>query len=109
VTLTDSNFQTEVEDSTADVMLEFYAPWCGHCKALKPEYSALARDFSSDSGVKIAAMDATAHTPPAKFEVGGYPTLFWYPADTKKHVAYDGPREQAAMREWIEGHRTTKA
>ena len=107
VTLTDSNFQTEVEDSTADVLLEFYAPWCGHCKALKPEYSALARDFAGDAGVKIAAMDSTANTPPSKYEVQGYPTLYWLPADTKKPVPYDGEREQGAMKEWINKHRTT--
>ena len=107
VTLTDDNFQSEVEDSLADVMLEFYAPWCGHCKALKPEYSALARDFAGDSGVKIAAMDSTAHTPPSKYQVSGYPTLYWLPADKKEPISYDGEREFSAMKEWIEKHRTT--
>lgn len=45
VTLTGANFQEVVVDSTADVLVEFYAPWCGHCKQLKPEYKRAAAAF----------------------------------------------------------------
>jgi thiol-disulfide isomerase/thioredoxin len=46
VTLDNSNFEDVVTKSTNDVMVEFYAPWCGHCKALKPEYHQLAEEFA---------------------------------------------------------------
>ncbi len=46
VTLTDANFREVVTESAADVLVEFYAPWCGHCKQLKPEYSRAAKAFA---------------------------------------------------------------
>ena len=45
VTLTDDNFSSVVTDSDADVMVEFYAPWCGHCKHLAPVYKNVAATF----------------------------------------------------------------
>lgn len=37
------NFDDLVKNSSADVLLEFYAPWCGHCKALAPKYDNVAK------------------------------------------------------------------
>jgi protein disulfide-isomerase A1 len=54
-------FKTEVVESGKDVMIEFYAPWCGHCKALEPEYNKLGETFKDVSSVVIAKMDATAN------------------------------------------------
>ena len=69
MTLTDSNFQAEVMDSQRHLLVEFYAPWCGHCKALAPELARAADELQTFSYVGIAAMDATAHSPPSGFEV----------------------------------------
>lgn len=42
-----------------DVLVEFYAPWCGHCKALAPKYDELAEKFEGVSSVVISKIDAT--------------------------------------------------
>lgn len=104
VTLTDANFADEVTNSDKDVMLEFYAPWCGHCKSLKPVYKQLADKLKDVPTVSIAAMDATANTVPPAYKVEGYPTILFLPAKTKKAVSYDGARDPDSMAQWIQEH-----
>lgn len=109
VHLNAGNFQQEVVDSTADVLLEFYAPWCGHCKHLKPEFKVVAETFKDDAGITVAAFDATASDVPPGYDVQGYPTLFFLPADTKTPVSYEGGREAPDMIDFLKSSRTTTA
>jgi len=48
-------------DSTKDVLVKYYAPWCGHCKALAPTWLELANDLQNVDNLVIAKMDATAN------------------------------------------------
>jgi len=105
VALTTDSFEGDVGGK--DAMLEFYAPWCGHCKSLKPVYKDLAAEFAGDENVVIAAMDATAHEPPkdAGIDVAGYPTLIFKKADGTT-ASYDGGRDVESMVTYIKEHAT---
>jgi len=60
VELTDSNFEELVYDSDDMWLVEFFAPWCGHCKNLAPQWAAAATELKGK--VKLGAVDATVHT-----------------------------------------------
>ncbi|KAF9887581.1 protein disulfide-isomerase precursor [Aspergillus nanangensis] len=89
------SYQDLVIDNEKDVLLEFYAPWCGHCKSLAPKYDELAALYSNDPElapkVTIAKIDATANDVPDP--ITGFPTIRLYPAGSKDSpVEYSGPR-----------------
>jgi len=88
------NYDDIVLDDTKDVLVEFYAPWCGHCKALAPKYDILAGlyvDAGLSDKVTIAKVDATANDVPD--EIQGFPTIKLYKAGDKKNpVTYSGSR-----------------
>ncbi|CAL8375062.1 unnamed protein product [Arctogadus glacialis] len=88
------NFDAIVNDETKDVLIEFYAPWCGHCKSLEPKYKELGEKVANDPHVVIAKMDATANDVPSQYDVRGFPTLFFVPAGEKQNPRkYEGGRE----------------
>jgi protein disulfide-isomerase A1 len=88
------NYHDIVLDDSKDVLIEFYAPWCGHCKALAPKYDILASLYAEQGHsdkVVIAKVDATANDVPDDIE--GFPTIKLYKAGDKANpVTYSGSR-----------------
>lgn len=88
------NYDQIVLDDSKDVLIEFYAPWCGHCKALAPKYDILAELYVKEGysdKVTIAKVDATANDVPD--EIQGFPTIKLYKAGDKSNpVTYSGSR-----------------
>lgn len=88
-------------DDKKDVLIEFYAPWCGHCKNLAPKYEELAQMYKgSASKLVIAKIDATANDVPD--QIKGFPTIKMYAAGKKDSpVEYTGDRSIESLIEFI--------
>jgi protein disulfide isomerase family A protein 3 len=99
------NFDELVVNSDKDTLIEFYAPWCGHCKKLAPTFEELGKALKDESGVQIVKMDATANDVPSPFVVHGFPTLYWYPK-SKSPIKYEGGRDVKDFIEYISKHAT---
>ncbi|GAB2218672.1 hypothetical protein Droror1_Dr00001899 [Drosera rotundifolia] len=94
VVLTPDNFDEVVLDKSKNVLVEYYAPWCGHCKALAPTYEKLATAFKLEDDVVIANVDADQHKNLGeKYGVSGFPTIKFFPKDNKDGEDYEGGRD----------------
>jgi protein disulfide-isomerase A6 len=98
-----SNFDDVVLKSGTPTLVEFFAPWCGHCKNLAPVYEELATAFESAKGkVQIAKVDADAERDLGKrFGVQGFPTLKWFDGKSDKPTDYNGGRDFEALTSFI--------
>jgi len=103
--LVGKNFEQIVFDKK-DVLVEFYAPWCGHCKKLAPVFDELGEAFKNDENVVIAKMDATANGSPKGVSISGFPTLIFWDANNKQ-TTYDGERDMESFKAWIETNRAS--
>lgn len=90
------NFDKEVKDSEDLWMMEFYAPWCGHCKNLKSDWEQAATELKGK--VKVGAVDCTAHESLCgEFGVQGFPTLKYFGSNKKHPEPYNGARDAASI------------
>lgn len=99
-----------MDQNEKDVLVEYYAPWCGHCKNLAPTYEALGELYQSNgfgSKVVIAKVDATANDVPEKIQ--GFPTIKLYPAGGKDSpIDYSGSRTMDDLANFIKDNGSNK-
>jgi len=108
--LTTENFDSIALDPSKDVLVEFYAPWCGHCKKLTPIYEQLGNAFAPEPNVVIAKVDATENQELAtKYGVGGYPTIKWFGKKNKEEpLPYESARSLGAFVDFINTNAHTR-
>jgi len=105
--ITGKSFEEEVVNSDKDVLVEFYAPWCGHCKALAPKWQDLAERLEAVESVMIAKMDATQNEiDHEQVALSGFPTIYFFPSDGGEPMKYQGSREVDGLLEFLTQHAT---
>lgn len=100
-----NNFDEIVLDESKDVLLEIYAPWCGHCQSLEPTYNKLATHLRGIESIVIAKMDGTTNEHP-RAKSDGFPTLLFFPAGNKSFdpITVDTDRTVVAFYKFIKKH-----
>lgn len=104
-----TNFGSLARNPARDVMVNFYAPWCGHCQALAPVYEQAARMLAGVDSVVFAEMDATENDIPSDIDIVGYPTMYLFPAGQDSvPVKYIGDRSVASIMKFVQEHAAIK-
>jgi protein disulfide-isomerase A6 len=98
-----SNFDDIVLKSGKPALVEFFAPWCGHCKTLAPVYDELAGTFEyAKDKVTVAKVDADQHKSLGKdWGVSGFPTLKWFDGKSKTPTDYKSGRDLESLQAFI--------
>merc|ERR1712008_642278 len=89
--LVGKNFEQVALDTEKNVLVEFYAPWCGHCKQLVPVWDKLGEKFADSADIVIAKMDSTGNEL-EDIKIQGFPTIKLFQKGDNKVVDYNGER-----------------
>jgi protein disulfide-isomerase A6 len=105
-----ADFEANVGKSVG-AFVDFYAPWCGHCKKLAPKFEELGDVFASrKDSVIIGKVDADNNRDLGqKFGVRGFPTLMYFKPNSLEPETYSGPRDVASMQKFVEEQSGKKA
>jgi len=98
--LNDNNFSAEVLESDVPVMVDFYATWCGPCKALSPIVEKLATEYDGRIRVGKLNIDEAPQTP-SQFAVRAVPTIVFF-KDGKAVDTVVGLKKESELRDRIE-------
>ncbi|KAJ2999736.1 protein disulfide-isomerase precursor [Globomyces sp. JEL0801] len=100
ITIVGKNFDEIVLDTKKDVLIEFYAPWCGHCKKLAPTWEELGTSLSGNENIVIAKCDGTANDTPG-VTIEGFPTIILFKAESNTQVPFSGDRTVESFKAFL--------
>ena len=100
--ITDENFDTDVMKADKPVLVDFWATWCGPCRALAPVIDELASDFECRASIGKMDVDSNRETP-SKFGIRGIPALLLF-KDGQVVGQLVGAQPKAKISELIEKH-----
>ena len=101
-TLTDANWDKEVMGSPTPVLVDFWAEWCGPCRALTPTIEDLAKTYRGRLKVGKLNVDDNQGVP-AKFGIRGIPTLMLF-KDGQLAATKVGALSKSQLTEFLDGH-----
>lgn len=107
--LVGKTFNIIVKNPKLDVLVKYYAPWCGHCKKFAPEYEELAKQLTKNNpNLIVAEIDCTQNDTD-NFKIGAFPSFHLWPAgENKKYIYYKGERSIQGLTNFVLENATNK-
>lgn len=102
IEITDAEFESEVLQASKTVLVDFWAPWCGPCKAMMPAIESVAQSHGDQLKCVKINVDDNSETP-AKYGVRGIPTLLLV-KDGAVLATQVGAMSVSQLNEWIAQH-----
>ena len=102
VEFNDANWQTEVVDSAVPVLVDFWAPWCGPCRALGPTIDKIAAQFAGKVKVGKLNVDDASETA-SRYGITSIPRIFLFKGGDKPQKSYVGLTSEAELVKSLNG------